>query len=56
MEYRVRFVRLSSAPEDLESELEALCNKLGLEGFHLVRTEPGLAAATNGIFLFFERR
>jgi hypothetical protein len=56
MEYRVRFVRLTSAPEALQSEIEAVCNKLGLEGFQLIHTEPGLVAATNGIFLFFERR
>lgn len=55
MEYRVRFVRLASTPEELQAEIEAVCNKLGLEGFRLVHTEPRLVAATDGIFLFFER-
>lgn len=56
MEYRVRFVRLSASPEQLQADLEAVCNKLGLEGFRLTRTESGLSAGTDGIFLFFERQ
>jgi hypothetical protein len=55
MEYRVRFVPLAATPEELQETLESVCNSIGVKGFRLVHTEPGLVGATNGIFLFFER-
>ncbi|MBF6599853.1 MAG: hypothetical protein IVW36_05020 [Dehalococcoidia bacterium] len=55
MEYRVRFIELRGSPEELRGEFEAVCSKVGIEGFRLVHRELGLVAATHGIYLFFER-
>ena len=55
MEYRVRFVALRENAEELQADIENVCNKLGLEGYRLVHTESRLHAVLNGIYLFFER-
>jgi hypothetical protein len=55
LEYRVRFIELRGSPEDLRAEFEAVCSKVGIEGFRLVHAELGLSTMTNGIYLFFER-
>jgi hypothetical protein len=55
MEYRVRFVGLRENAEELQVEIENVCNKLGIEGYRLVHTETSLHGVLNGIYLFFER-